>query len=436
MDRIETLRGEYVALCAGGRLTGEAPTLIRRAAAGGAALIYGDAVQADPEGRERSVFRPAYAPETLLATNYAGSPVVLSTALFARVGTDGREDADAIYALLLRAAALTGRAWHIPHALFRGAPAPPCCSRRIVADALRRFGRCGTVEEGLFIGSFDVRYGIVGEPLVSVIVQNEGDTDALRHTLESVERRSAYRHYELIVADGTLPDARTRAYYRALAGQRAATVVARPGEANAARLRNEAARHAKGELLLFLDAGLALGAHDALERLVEQAGQAGVAAVGGKIVDGAGRLLHTGLVLGLSELPVSLFAGRPDSLADPAQNRYANCTRNVSAVQGALMVDTQQFLSLGGFDETFETAGAEAALCVRCCEAGRRVVYTPYARFVAAVTPGARRALTRKNRDRCADVFRPMRVHGDPMLSQNPTFLRLAARVDAVEPLL
>ena len=145
MDRIETLRGEYVALCAGGRLTGEAPTLIRRAAAGGAALIYGDAVQADPEGRERSVFRPAYAPETLLATNYAGSPVVLSAALFARVGTDGREDADAIYALLLRAAALTGRAWHIPHALFRGAPAPPCCSRRIVADALRRFGRCGTV---------------------------------------------------------------------------------------------------------------------------------------------------------------------------------------------------------------------------------------------------------------------------------------------------
>ena len=127
---------------------------------------------------------------------------------------------------------------------FAGAPPPPCCNCRIASDALRRLGRSGTVGQGLFIGSFDVRYGVAGEPLVSVIVRSEGDADAVGRTLESLEQRSAYRRFERIVADGTLPDARTRAWYRALHERRAATVVARPGETNAAWLgqRGGAAR--------------------------------------------------------------------------------------------------------------------------------------------------------------------------------------------------
>lgn len=391
-------------------------------------LLYGDALCKGSDGACTPIFRPAYSPDTLLATNYIGSPVVLSERLLRQLPHDGREDADALYSLALRAAAKAGSAYHIPHPLFRGAPTPPCCNRRIVAEALPLFGRQGTVQEGLFIGSFDVRYGIRGNPLISVIVVNEGDTNALRRTLESVEQRSSYRRYELLVADGTLPDVRTRAYYEALQANRAATVVSLPEEPRLTVLRNEAAKLANGELLLFLDAGLTLGAHDAIERLLEQCLQAGTAAAGGKIVDENGRLLHAGLALGLSDLPVSPFAGHVDSLRDAAQNRYTNCTRNVSAVSGAWMVRTQQFLSLSGFDETFEVAGSEADLCVRLAAGRWRVVYSPYARFVASPVRSVRPAMTKKNKDRCTDVFRQMRVHGDPMLSQSPDFLQLAAK--------
>ncbi len=439
MERIDTLRGEYVALCAGGALTGEAAALIRRAAADGAELIYGDAVQTGADGRARPVFRPAWSPETLLSHNYAGSALVLAAELYARAGADGREDADALYALFHRAAALADGACHIPRTLFCGAPPPPCCNCRIVSDALRRLGRSGTVGQGLFIGSFDVRYGVAGEPLVSVIVRSEGDADAVGRTLESFEQRSAYRRFERIVADGTLPDARTRAWYRALHERRAATVVAHPGETNAAQLVNEAARHARGDLLLFLDAGLTLGAHDALERLIEQVQQPGVAAAGGKVVDGAGRLVHAGLAFCPcapgSEAPRALFAGRRDALTDRAQNLYANCTRDVSAVSGALLVGAQRFFSLGGFDETFAAAHLMAALCVRIAGVGGRVVYTPYARFIAAA-PSPPPPLPRRSRERCTDLFRPLCVHGDPMLSQNPEFLRLAAQTGAPEALL
>ena len=141
LERIDTLRGEYVALCAGGALTGEAAALIRCAAADGAELIYGDAVQTGADGRARPVFRPAWSPETLLSHNNAGSALVLAAELYARAGADGREDADALYALFHRAAALARRrlpyparavlrraasaVLQLPHRVGRPAPARP-----------------------------------------------------------------------------------------------------------------------------------------------------------------------------------------------------------------------------------------------------------------------------------------------------------------------
>ena len=423
MQRIDTLNGEYVALFSNGALTGEAPTLIRAAAAKGAELIYGDALHVREDGSEEPAFRPAYSPDTLLAYPYAGSLLVMSERLYARLRPDGREDADAVYSLFLRAAAEQEHICHIPHALFRGAPPPPCCSKRIVSDALARFNRLGTVHEGLFIGSFDVRYGLSKRPLISVIVANEGDIAAVRRTLEAIERVSSYRPYELIIADGTITDARTRAYYDALEQCGAARVVRLPGTDNLPRLLNDAAKRAMGELLLFLDAGLMPESHDTMERLAEQVVQRGTAAAGGKIVDRQNRLLQAGLVLGLADLPVSLYAGRQDRIADSRQNYFTNCTRNVSAVQSAIMVHAERFQSHGGFDETFETAAFAADLCLRLSRSHHRTVYTPYARFLDTAAASRRRALSRKNRDRCQDAFRPMRVHGDPMLSQNSLFL-------------
>lgn len=423
MQRIDTLGGEYLALFSNGALTGEATTLIRGAAAKGAELIYGDALHVKEDGGEEPVFRPAYSPDTLLAYPYTGSLLVLSKRLYSRLQPDGREDADAVYALLLRAAAMQQEALHIPHALFRGAPPPPCCSKRIVTAALKRWNRLGTVHEGLFIGSFDVRYGLTGRPLISVIVVNEGDISAVRRTLEAIERVNSYRPYELIVADGTIGDARTRAYYDALEQCGAARVVRLPGTENLPRLLNDAAKRAMGELLLFLDAGLMPENHDAMERLAEQVVQRGTAAAGGKIVDRKNQLLQAGLVLGLADLPVSLYAGRQDQITDPRQNYFTNCTRNVSAVQSAVMVHAERFQSLGGFDETFEVAAFAADLCLRLSRSHQKTVYTPYARFLDTGTAARRRALNRKNKDRCQDAFRQMRVHGDPMLSQNPLFL-------------
>ena len=151
--------------------------------------------------------------------------------------------------------------------------------------------------------------------------------------------------------------------------------------------------------------------------------QRGTSAAGGKIVDRQNRLLQAGLVLGLADLPVSLYADQQDRIADSRQNYFTNCTRNVSAVQSAIMVHAERFQSHGGFDETFETAAFAADLCLRLSRSHHRTVYTPYARFLDTAAASRRRALSRKNRDRCQDAFRPMRVHGDPMLSENPLFL-------------
>jgi len=433
MERIETENGTYVALFSDGKLTGEAPTLIRASAKQGHDFLYGDAIHADTKGAEHPVYRPVYSPDTLLSHPYIGSPVILSERLYRALGSPVREDADALYALALRAAAKTGKAHHIPHTLFVGKQPPPCCTKRIVSDTLPLFFRTGAVHEGLFIGSFSVRYGLPKRPLVSVIVGATGEVQSLRRTLEAIEGENSYLSYELIVADGLLREKPVQQYYAALQKSKAATVLHRAGEKNLPKLFNEAARMAHGELLLFLRAGIVPERFDAIERLVEQAMQTHTAAVGAKILFADGRLLQAGLVLGLADLPVSLYAGKRDSILDPDQNRMTNCVRNVSAVSEVYMVDAEAFFAAGGFDETFETIGFEAALCVCLAALGRRTVYTPYARFLALSPIGNRRDTSKANLDRCTDLFRPMHIHGDPMLSENPDFLRTQKISDPTE---
>ena len=79
------------------------------------------------------------------------------------------------------------------------------------------------------------------------------------------------------------------------------------------------------------------------------------------------------------------------------------------------------FGAAGGFDETFDSCWCEAALSLTLAQRGRRNVVTPDVCFQK--TSAVVRPLSRRNRERCGDMFRALRVQGDPMRSQNPAYL-------------
>lgn len=419
METFLTDSGEYALLCKpGGRLLPEALPALRAAARTGADLLYADEILLR-NGKRIAVYKPVFSPDTLFSYNYIGSPVALRLPLYEALG--GSFDTPlARYDLTLRATQRASGITHVAKTLFEGPAEAPADAERALRRALRRRKNPGVLSEGLFPGSYRVRYSANRNLSVSVILVYTGNVDGLRRTLESVSAAGSFLNCRFFICYGCLPDERTRNYFAALTRTRAVTIIRREGEKNAAALKNHAAENSEGDVLLFLSPGMELLSLDTLEELAAQAIRPTVGAVGGKIVSQDGKLLHTGQVLGLKNIPVSLFSGHKDNAGGPLFQRSVNCVRNVSALGGgALMIARETFFAARGFDETLPPAATGADLCLKCSRAGLYNVYTPYARLMnRSVQPHP--PLTKDDETRLSDLFRAFREGGDPFLTENP----------------
>ena len=433
---IETVYGRYAVLTQReGRLLPEAETLLRRAVQQtGADCLYADAAAETREGLH-PIYKPTLSPDTLLSYPYVGSPLFLSERLWQRVSnlSDGEAaPADRHYALSVRAVLLAERVEHLPQILFHGAEPPLPTKPDAPAWGLRALCRQGAVGQGLLMGSFAARYSVRPRGRLSVIVRANGNAGDLRRTLEAFELRTACLDYELLIAAGGLLSEQERRYCAMLKKHGAAKLCYLAGETNDARIKNRAAAQAGGEYLLFLQAGTEPDSTDAAERLISHAQQRRCGAIGGILCAADGTWLQSELFVDAEDRPVprrssgeqrGVFDGRtvPDA-----------CIRNVTLLGGdAFLLRTDVFLESGGFDETFDCCWCEAALALSMSQRGLYNVCTPYARFLQH---GVRRtALSRRNGERCTDVFRALRVHGDSLVSQNAAYLRERAETSAAE---
>jgi GT2 family glycosyltransferase len=108
-----------------------------------------------------------------------------------------------------------------------------------------------------------------------------------------------------------------------------------------------------------------------LDVLIEEMERdAQLAAVGSKLIFPNGQIQHAGLAIHQNGLPFHLYMGF-DS-AHPA----VNYDRDVVGVTGAcLLVRSEDFDALGGFDESYVNAFEDVDLCLRLGERGRRIRY-------------------------------------------------------------
>jgi GT2 family glycosyltransferase len=142
-----------------------------------------------------------------------------------------------------------------------------------------------------------------------------------------------------------------------------------------------------------------------------------------------GSLQHIGLVVGLGGLAGAPFRGHaPETVG---YYSGANCIRNYSAVSGAcLMTRRQVFDQVGGFDEALPGEGADVDYGLRVCEAGLRVVFTPYARLSHAEHGGvSARRVTSAERAHLAQRW-GRRLEVDPFYNPHLTRRELDYRID------
>jgi ADP-heptose:LPS heptosyltransferase len=353
-----------------------------------AGLVYGD-----EEVAGRPVFKPDWSPQMLLAVNYVGRFWAARRALLRDdEGFDETHDSAAEYDLLLRLTERASGVAHVPAVLVRRAEARPVPESEDACDAvrsaLRRRGADAAVTPGPVARTIRVRRSLQGRPLVTILV--EGTAAAAHQLLDSLALRTSYRDHEL-------------------------RLVGKAGPGLAERL-NKTVDAARGDYILFVRASAVLS-EDWVEALLELAACPEVGAVGGHLVDVAGRIVDAGLIPGADDrllIPVA----QSREADDPGTLPYLGVSRECSAVsRDCLMVRRELFQELGGFDERLDGELVAADFCLHARSKGYAVISTPFARLrgVAGDRPQPSLAAVEVYRSRWGTVHE----RGDPFFSPN-----------------
>ena len=349
-------------------------------------VVYSDEDKVMPGGSlGQPFFKPDWSPDLLLSVNYLNHFTVIRRELVDavggfRAGYDGSQD----YDLFLRVTERARAVGHIPKPLYswRMAPGSAAASAaakpyaylaatRALQDAMQRRGIAATVDQGPSTGWFHVRYAIKGAPLVSIIIATRDRADLLQRCIDSIERKSTYAPWEILVVDNDSKEPETLHYLRQLPHQ----VIPFPGPFNYARMMNEAVTHARGTHIVFLNNDTEVITPDWIQALLEHSQRPEVAAVGARLLYPDGRVQHEGIILGL---------GGGSALNVDCQGYFnlGESIRNCSAVTAAcMMVRRDVFQELNGFDEELGVAFNDVDYCLRAREKGYLIVYTPLAKL-------------------------------------------------------
>ena len=347
-------------------------------------LLYSDHDAIAPDGEYVApFFKPDWSPELLLSMNYL-SPLCLlrRTALSALADCEEREASDGLHDLLLRLTETTGNIAHIPRVLYHARRDGGLVDEQdkatdisAIEKAVRRRGECGRVMN-IQPGRFRVSREPRTMPIVSILIPTRDHGQLLEQCLESIEKRTKYERYEIVVLDNGSTEPKTLRYLASIA--RKWPVHRCPGPFNFSSINNRGAAQATGEYLLFLNNDVEVLAPDWLTAMVAEAQRPGIGAVGAKLLYPNGRIQHAGVVLGVNGIAGHAFRHTPSG-ADTYQG-LADVVRNCSAVTAACMlVPKALFLQIEGFDERLREEFNDIDLCLRIRQRGYRIVYTPEA---------------------------------------------------------
>ncbi len=341
-------------------------------------------------------FKPDFAIDNLRANNYIchfsvfARELLDGTELF-RSRFDGSQDHDMILRLTDRAKCVV----HVPKLMYywrshpgstaAGIGAKPyavASAKGAVADHLKRHGfdHFQISSTRAFDTIFKIRYQIIGNPLISIVIANKDHAGDLRRCLDSVFEKSTYDNFEVIIVENGSTEKSILDYYEELKENERVKIVTFEGPFNYSAVNNLGVSQAKGEYVLLLNNDTQVITVNWMEELLMYAQRPDVGAVGAKLYYGDKTIQHAGVVLGLGAHRTaghSHYGQHRDNLGYMGRLCYA---QNVSAVTGAcLMVKKALFLQAGGLSEEFAVSLNDVDFCLKLREMGLLNVFTPFA---------------------------------------------------------
>jgi len=341
-------------------------------------------------------FKPDFAPDNLRANNYICHFSVFARTLLKDTGLfrsqfDGSQDHD----MILRLTDEAKHVVHVPRILYYwrchstsvasniGAkPYAIEAARNAVAEHLRVHGYSNfkITSTRAFETIFKISYQIIGNPKISIVIPNKDHAEDLKRCIDSIEEKSTYSNYEIIVVENNSGTQAIRDYYETLKDDRKVRIVTYEGGFNYSAVNNFGVGQASGEYILLLNNDTQVITVNWLEEMLMYAQRQDVGAVGAKLYYGDKTIQHAGVVIGLGAHRTAghtHYRQHRENLGYMGRLCYA---QDVSAVTGAcLMVKKSLYEQLGGLDESFEISLNDVDFCLRLRELGLLNVFTPFA---------------------------------------------------------
>lgn len=355
-------------------------------------FIYTDEDHVSENGeRKMPFFKPDWSPTLLYSQNYIGHIVCLSKGIIDQVdgftiGLEGAQD----YDLILKSSLHFKSVVHIPRVLYHWreheqSTAMNADSKPYAHDAGKKAlsnhlstkypAIFSSIEDGDNLFTYKPQFKISKKTKASIIIPIRDKVELLQQLITSIEEKSTWNNYEVIIIDNGSVQEPTLEYLNQLQLDDRFQVVKDNSKFNWSKVNNLGVTAATGDVFIFLNNDTIVISENWLESLLSWALVPDVAVVGPQLRYEDNTIQHAGVVLGMGGWADHIFkCEEAEHRVGPFVSPILN--RNVLAVTGACQaIERNKFEMLGGFDEEFEICGSDVELCVRAHKSGYQNMY-------------------------------------------------------------
>lgn len=361
-----------------------------------------DKVSEDLSEHYEPEFKPDFNLDLLRANNYMKYFLVVKRDLFTKViEMECFDNVDKCYDFVLKCVENARRIVHIPMVLYHrndngnnNRNAIEIASQaeseiKAISCHLNRCGISASVSETNIQNNYRVKYYNNGSPLISIIIPNKDERESLDKCIKSVAE-SSYDNLEVIVVENNSVEPETFEYYENLAekfqnafkGGIRVVKWASDGVFNYSAINNFGRKNANGEYLVLLNNDIEIISGDWINEMFSVCSRKEVGIVGAKLYYPDDTIQHAGIVAGIGGhvrgIASNMFVGL-ERYGTGGYLHKASTMLDYSAVTAAcLMIKTDVFDEIGGFEEQLTVAFNDVDLCLKVRKAGYLVVYDPY----------------------------------------------------------
>ncbi len=250
--------------------------------------------------------------------------------------------------------------------------------KKAVKDHLDRLGLKANVErDPNMYGIYRVKYDVIGNPKVNILITNKNNVDNLKKCVESIINKTTYKNYEIDIIDDNSDLLDVKNYYNELEKNKNIKILKYKQEkSNYAKLINYGVKNTKGQFIIQLKNTSTIITEDWIETLIGYAQRKDIGAVSGKVYAEDDTILHSGIIVSGNNGKIELNKGlEKDRFGYFAKECHV---QNYSVVTTNSMVcKRENFEKVNGLNEDLSNF-EDIDFCLKLRNLGFLNVYTPY----------------------------------------------------------